>query len=140
MYIYIVRFSLRNYVRTASLVSKKVHGLWQNMPTYVLYVKIKCTYLFAQTSSMAIRLVVIKLNVHGRSLGIPWSIFTFSVLQYNAICEILMIIICTIAVFFHSREFKIIFLHWVHRSPERAFKLYNLHYIIISLCHGSIIF
>lgn len=67
--------------------------------------------LFAQTSSMAIRLVVIKLNVHGRSLGIPWSIFTFSVLQYNAICEILMIIICTIAVFFHSRELKIIFLH-----------------------------
>lgn len=118
--IYIFRFSLRNYVRTATLVSKKVHGLWQNMPTYVLYVQIKCTYLFAQTSSMAIRLVVIKLNVHGRSLGIPWSIFTFSVLQYNAICEILMIIICTIAVFFHSREFKIIFLHWVHRSPERA--------------------
>lgn len=44
--------------------------------------------LFARNSSMAIRLVDVKLNVHCRSLGIPWSIFTISVLQYNAICEI----------------------------------------------------
>lgn len=44
--------------------------------------------LFARNSSMAFRLVDVKLNVRGRSLGIPWSIFTISVLQYNAICEI----------------------------------------------------
>lgn len=109
--IYTFFVSVRETMSELRPLFPKKFTVYDRTCQHVLYVQIKCTYLFAQTSSMAIRLVVIKLNVHGRSLGIPWSIFTFSVLQYNAICEILMIIICTIAVFFHSREFKIIFLH-----------------------------
>lgn len=84
VYIFVCLKSGGDLSELQHLFPTKINGF----STYVLYVKIKCTYLFARNSSMAIRLVDVKLNVHCRSLRIPWSIFTISVLQCNAICEI----------------------------------------------------